>query len=72
MNNNSKISPNQLKAIAEHFLKSYYQAYLDNQLDSPRYETIVVDGGRFKIGVLPGAEGSATVMNIKIVRKGNI
>jgi hypothetical protein len=69
MDNN--LSPNQLKVITDHLLDVYSKNYSEHKTNESHYERIDVDGSRFKVGLLPGAEGSVTVMNIKIVRKGN-
>lgn len=70
--NNIKITQKQMKAIAGRISEVYYTLYSANDLPQPHYEHITIDNKMFKIGFVPDESNSRTIMNIRIVYKGNI
>lgn len=68
--NTIKLTPKQLKAIANKIGESYSKIYPDDKKIQSYYDHIIIDGEMIKIGYVHNETNNRTILDIRIVYKG--
>lgn len=73
MDNQMKnLTPKHLRIIINHLLDIYERDFSTSKSLNSHYGHINIEGERFKVGLIPNDDNTATIANIRIVYKGKV